>query len=111
MGVCGVDFGFDITVYVILASDLPCVCVCRAFTFAFAVCLCFFSFFLIKCRHLYFSIRCMSVHLYLPCCTFVYNDDLVCFLVVRLSLTWLCLCWSLHLPCVYCVCHLPVTFF
>ena len=45
VGICGVDFGFDITVYVILASDLPCVCVCRAFVFAFAVRLCFFLLF------------------------------------------------------------------
>ena len=42
VGVCGVDFGFDITVYVILASDLPCVCVCRAFTFVFASLFVFF---------------------------------------------------------------------
>ena len=40
VGICGVDFGFDITVYVILASDLPCVCVCRVFDST--VCLCFF---------------------------------------------------------------------
>ena len=67
VGVCGVDFGFDITVYVIIASNLPCVCVCRAFVFVFAVCLCFFSsFFLIKCPYLYLLIRCMPVHLYLP---------------------------------------------
>ena len=45
VGVCGVDFGFDIIVYIILASDLPCVRVCRVFAFTFAICLCFFSFF------------------------------------------------------------------
>ena len=88
--------------------------ICRVFVFVVRLCLLlqfvcvFFFFFLIKCRYLYFPIRCMSVHLYLSCCVFVYTNDLAFFLVVRLSLTWLCLCWSLRLPCVCCVCHLAI---
>ena len=37
----------------------------------------------------------------------MYNTDLVFLLVMRLSLTWLCVCLSLRLPCV-CVCHLSI---
>ncbi len=78
-GVCVFDFGFDITVYVILWSDLRVfVFVVRLRLFLQFVCVCFF---LIKSRYLYLLIpvRCMSVHLYLPWCIFIYNTDLAFF--------------------------------